>query len=430
MMKVPKKFITAKKPVNGPEIPPRPRFRCLNIFVLGVGVTILAQLLVFALGGGGWVKTGGQSDAPRAAVGLPVNPPGRWGQLEYTEVMLDRPDESFPVTPPPLREIRWFFKDHSREQLAALIGSCDLTGSQQALLLEPARGAARPGGFFLVPPPEVVRDMSTAARRKIYSVLAGSDANHYQRHPFRFHGGHLEERLALSKLSPASIQLIQKLTYPEGEATCFADSQLLEHLLPPAELKPSAELLSQTKTFLMKLRISSASDISALAKYWGRAGRGQAIRTMLKSMSHVPGGASISVAYFLPPFPRLRLHTYPDPALDRTPKAPDCFWTAMNFFNKEPDHRFFDPDHTRKVLATEYDRVSGGWVFGDLIMLQDEERFAQHMCVYVADGVVFTKNGAGPLQPWVLQKLSEMIAQYPSEKPLHQAGYRRKAALL
>ena len=100
----------------------------------------------------------------------------------------------------------------------------------------------------------------------------------------------------------------------------------------------------------------------------------------------------------------------------------------MNIFNSEPDNRFFDSNHIRKVLATEYSRVEGTREFGDLILLHDRTGQALHQCVFIADDVVFTKNGAGVLSPWVLQKLSNMMAQYPSDKPLHQVVYRRKAA--
>jgi hypothetical protein len=48
------------------------------------------------------------------------------------------------------------------------------------------------------------------------------------------------------------------------------------------------------------------------------------------------------------------------------------------------------------------------------------------MCVYVADDVVFTKNGANTIQPWVLMKMSEMLGTYEPERPFEVIVYRRK----
>lgn len=419
----------AKKNSGGPGKQARFGFPLFVFFALGAVVAFLAQFLVVAVSTGSWFTSRGKSNDPQTETVRKVEPDKRWGQLVSTKVLLNRPAESFPVIAPPRQAIRWFFKNYSRERLTSLVNACDLTAPQKAMLLEPARGEVRLDGYFLTPPLEAVRDMSALARKQLYSVLGQSAENHYQRNPFRYSPGQLEENLALSKLAPATIKLILKLTYLEGNSTCFGDSSLLEQLLSSEELALSARALSQTATFLLSLQVNSGTDIEALLKYWCRNGRGQALKPMLKSMVNVPGGTSISIVNFLPPFARVRLHTFPNPAVDHTPVPPDCFWTAMNFFNQEPDDRFFNPDHTRKVLATEYDRVSGEREFGDLILLHTADGFALHMCVYIEDDFVFTKNGAGPFQPWVFQKMSEMIAQYPSEKPLQLAVYRRKTAV-
>jgi len=105
----------------------------------------------------------------------------------------------------------------------------------------------------------------------------------------------------------------------------------------------------------------------------------------------------------------------------------DCFWSAMNFFSDEPDNRFFDSDHTQTILRTDYDKVrEGEKQFGDILLLLGPANKALHMCVYVADDVVFTKNGANTIQPWVLMKMSEMLGTYEPERPFEVIVYRRK----
>lgn len=143
-------------------------------------------------------------------------------------------------------------------------------------------------------------------------------------------------------------------------------------------------------------------------------------------MSRVPEGATINLSYFLPPFARLRLYTYPNPR-DTNVVHEDCFWSAMNFFNATPDDRFFDPEDIQKVLRSDYARVPDGTKrFGDVLLLLGKNNQALHMCVYLADDVEFTKNGANMQQPWVLMKLPEMLGEYQTEKPFEIITYRRK----
>ena len=135
----------------------------------------------------------------------------------------------------------------------------------------------------------------------------------------------------------------------------------------------------------------------------------------------------MNISYFLPSFARLRLYTYPKPTEHAVRE--DCFWTAMNFFNEQPDDGFFDPEYTQKILKTDYAQVPAGEKqFGDVLLLLASDRRALHMCVNIADDVVFTKNGFNTVQPWVLMKLSEMLASYEAERPFDVVIYRRRVA--
>ena len=48
------------------------------------------------------------------------------------------------------------------------------------------------------------------------------------------------------------------------------------------------------------------------------------------------------------------------------------------------------------------------------------------MCVYLADEVVFTKNGRDKIEPWVLMKLPDMLAWYKAKEPVQVAVYRAR----
>ena len=65
-------------------------------------------------------------------------------------------------------------------------------------------------------------------------------------------------------------------------------------------------------------------------------------------------------------------------------------------------------------------------MFGDLVVLLDNKSNGLHACVYIADDFVFTKNGANRLQPWVMMKMSDMLAYFYSQKPNRVVIYRCK----
>jgi hypothetical protein len=98
----------------------------------------------------------------------------------------------------------------------------------------------------------------------------------------------------------------------------------------------------------------------------------------------------------------------------------------MNFFNPVPDNRLFEPAFFRQTLDSNYARVDTNWAFGDVIAVGDAAGQLTHMCVYIADDVVFTKNGIDTLEPWRLMKIGEMMKTYGASGPTQLAGFRRK----
>jgi hypothetical protein len=70
--------------------------------------------------------------------------------------------------------------------------------------------------------------------------------------------------------------------------------------------------------------------------------------------------------------------------------------------------------------------VPTNWIYGDLILLVNQGSIAIHMCVYIADQVVFTKNGVDIHQPWVLMRLADMLRCYDLDQPFRVVAYRRK----
>lgn len=347
-----------------------------------------------------------------------------WQIWEYTTIKLERPDYTFPPSEIKPMDILWFFSRQTSEEVEQLFKTCDLDPVLEKSLLDKSRWKVQPDGVVVSPTAEAVRDLPLEARRKIYSLLRKEPANFFHFNPFRIPANELDEWLANSGLTPENQAVFRRVSWKEGDTILFYDYQLFEHIVAdPVEKRRVAKALSQIPALMMNLRVTPQTDVDAVVKYF-ESGRGREMKPFLESLKRLPDGRSINVAFFLPTFARVRLYTYPKIEPDKKPY--DCFYSAMNFFNEIPDERFLDPDFIQKTLQTEYYNVGTNFTFGDVLMLLEDGNKAIHMCVYIADNVVFTKNGAQDLQPWILLKLPDMLKIYQTDKPLQILAYRRK----
>ena len=258
----------------------------------------------------------------------------------------------------------------------------------------------------------VVWSLNSKARQQIYSALGRNQRNYPQRFPLRFSANGFEERLAQSGLNDRELDRIRRLAYTNSGTVCFTDLEAVRNVLPSHRFDDLIEAFYEVPAFMLRLHVSPDSDIDALVKYWGKGGREQLIRPLLKALARVPGGAAINVGHLMPPFARLRLYTFPDSWNDSTAPRQDCLFTALNFFNTTPDTNFLDGAYCQKVLDEEYAPVTESPVYGDLIVLVDSTGKAIHMAVYIAEEFVFTKNGVNHTQPWVLMRMADMMAIY------------------
>ena len=64
--------------------------------------------------------------------------------------------------------------------------------------------------------------------------------------------------------------------------------------------------------------------------------------------------------------------------------------------------------------------------YGDILEFLTAEGNAVHACVYIADDIVFTKNGEGMIKPWVLMWLSSVQKLYLRAPGMQVQGYRLK----
>jgi hypothetical protein len=364
--------------------------------------------------------------------------------LETIEFPLELPDEVLSLASPTQKGPRWWFPGYSLDKVATLLRSCTASESEVDQFLEGAEWeavAAYPPGLFrggvplaalasngvwVSPPPPLVLNLSAAARRRIHGVLATSELNPDQRYPSRFLPDVFRSQLARAGLPREKAAVVRQLAYKADDVLCLADWSVLHQLLAADEFARVLKSFSQTPTFVLRVRVPAEDEVDELADYWGGGGRLHAVKPLLEGLAKVPDIRSVRVSFFMPAFARTRLYTYPDPESGPAEPREDCLWTALNFFNDQPDNRYLDRDFAERALNAQFERCQSDPRLGDLVVLPAPTGGWVHMGVYIADGVVFTKGGVGRVQPWVLMKIPDMVMRFRSLSSAEPVIYARK----
>ena len=169
---------------------------------------------------------------------------------------------------------------------------------------------------------------------------------------------------------------------------------------------------------LVQLKIQPDSDVAAIARYRGRGRRSKDVTPLLESLARLPGGAKIDIAHLLPPFPRSLLYGFPLASDKPEDATHDCHWTSLNFLKERPDERLTNIDFVKQTLLNDYYPVAGEPDYGDIMVLVQPDGVVAHSSVYLAAGVVFTKNGSAFSVPWLLSNLDAVVAFYTVGPPL------------
>lgn len=401
-----------------------------------------ALLVLVLLGFGAWMLWRGV-DAFRAAPAGPEAPaslaealsgpddapprPGPWGELRIQRLTLERPDEfiSLPAGDPPVPA--WFFVGFTPAQLTQFLARVPLGAAAAQALGNPSAWQVRPDGVIVQPSRELVLGLSREARGALYNQLGRFPQNSAQFHVFKYRRERLAEWLDGSGLSKESRGLFEQYLYDQGASLCFADFFEVAGQLPTqAERRRLLKTLSREPALQVRLRVHGRSDLDALTRYWGRRGRAKDVRPLLEAVARTPAGGEVDVMALLPPFARQRLYAHPFPSEDPRDLQRDCTWSALNFFAETPDDRFGDPATALQAIGTDHYPVKDAPRFGDLVCLFDQDRRLLHTAVYLADRVVFTKNGAYHSQPWLLADFNDVVAHYSTTQGLQVVAYRSR----
>jgi hypothetical protein len=175
------------------------------------------------------------------------------------------------------------------------------------------------------------------------------------------------------------------------------------------------------------LRVSSSSDCAALAEYWTADDRRKDVVSLLRSLLELGDAGTLDLIHLLPPLARKLVNSYPPLELGRHGRMPDCHWSSLNFFNYEPQDCYLDSRLAASHLLENYECVERPYRYGDkLFFIDGPNGGSYHSCVYIADDLVFAKNGDNAANPWILTRLEDQKQVYLSGVAGHIQAYRRK----
>ncbi|HAV62660.1 MAG TPA: hypothetical protein DCY13_09870 [Verrucomicrobiales bacterium] len=349
-----------------------------------------------------------------------------WGTLELTPIYLERPDHLLESIDEYFGHRPWVFANAGIPELQRFFAAVDLTNDQRRWLADDSNWLVENGLISLLPPHDLVLQLSPEARRRIYLHLSAIPGNLFKNDPFLVPAARERHWFTDSGLSDETVQLVRSLMYPRGELLLFSDLAAVGSRIPVEERPRLVRTLSRVEAVQARLLITADSDLDAIGRYWGTGAGARTARAVLSALKRRPEGGRLDISYLLPPFARERLYTFPDPETDELAGLKDCFWTAMNFQSRLPDRRMLDPDFRIARLQENYDLVQDDPQLGDILVIKDAGGTAIHACVYIASGVVFTKNGASQFSPWVLMTFADMASYYDVGNPPRLTIHRQR----
>ena len=358
--------------------------------------------------------------------------PGPWGRLRCFYIYLEAPQSLVNEMPMPNTKPRWTLPASTASQLPQYFKDVGLSDSFRAALLDPKNQTVEGNVLHLFPPVPELENMPPRARELIYGELRKYQDNEFHYEPVRITTPTVEEFYATSKLSPDFIAKIAKMAYRYGDCLAFSDlPALLSHAQSESEVRAIFKGLTRTRSLMAHLELPDGTDLKPLIDYWTtrQPPRLKDVEPLMQSIADTHGAERLGLAHLLPAQARKLLYTNPSLEFAREGIQPDCHWTSLNFFNFTSQNYLLSEKLAASSVLQKYAPVKTANQFGDILFFMNRETGgAQHSCVYVADGLVFTKNGRNALQPWLLMKLDDLKKMYLHGPVDRILAYRQKDA--
>lgn len=351
---------------------------------------------------------------------------GPWGTIEYFHIFLDPPDSYF--SEKLFGEVtEWAFPECDQAAVEAFL---------RARGIEPAKiGAAgswvrASNGIILRPGEEFLRSMSPEIRQAFYPALLKHSGDRSHLSEFVIDRGAFRENTDGLDIPESIIDLVETRSVSLGRKKVFTETAFAMKLAGDRDTKlRTLKALARSRSLVGRLRVDSETPLEKVAEWWTAGPNRTRAMPMLRAALQMRGVDSIDLLHLLPPVPRRLLNTYPELREVINGLAPDCYWTAMNFFSETASSRYLDESLPRQYYFVEdFDQASPPRRFGDVVVLVNrrENRFV-HAYIHIADDIVYTKNGSGKFFPHVLMREEDLLQRYLESDELVAEIYRFRA---
>jgi hypothetical protein len=345
---------------------------------------------------------------------------GPWGELLVRDIEIERPRELVAAETADTPPETWTFRAAPPADVRSLLVANGLPEDDAARALAPDHVRLAGSDTIVEPGDDFLLSLAQDKRRRLYEALHGRGVSAHIDSPYIFPGATIDALYEDKHLAPDDVRVLRKLVYPVADATELSDFETLLRAIPTPERRVEmARALSRQSAVLARICIRRDTDVDKIVGYWGGMENVHAndVRPLLESLKAEPHGGTMSLVYLLPPFAREHLYTFPI----RKPGDPgmDCHWTTFNFSRMPPDDRFDDPAYTARYIDENYYSIDAPGLYGDIVLLVDQQPKIQHSAVFLADDLVFTKYGLNDRQAWMIVHVRDMLAAYPHMKAVY-----------
>lgn len=373
----------------------------------------------------------GSQNAAFTAESQPADAPPPWGRLVRTPIYLEASRFVVDSLPLPNTQPRWSFQDDEMHLVPQLLRESGLPQALVEALTQPNRTIVADGWFHLFPSPADILSLDHDTRSRLYTLLGRHETNEYYHSPVFILTDTVEDWYRSSRLRKDLVQLISRLACRRKSVWTFSDIPLLiSQAQSDSEARQIFKTCTRTRSYLVRLDVGSTTDATAVKNYWTIGGGGvrrKDIEPFIESIQETGEELRLDLAHILPPLVRKLLYSYPGPEHAAQGMLPDCHWTALNFYNYEAHSYLLDPRLATSKVLEDFEPVEPPYRYGDILFFLDNKAGdAFHSCVYLAEDLVFTKNGRNFLAPWIISTLDDVSRVYLSTTEGHLQAYRKK----
>ena len=374
------------------------------------------------------LATGTPSAQPPAKSAPYESSAGPWGKLVGDYIYLEAPPALVEGFALPSTQTRWTLPATSEATIPKIFADAGLSEDQIKPLIA---SLVREGEYVhILPTLDFVSNLPTGIRAAIYKELAKVSSNEYHVDPVLIFGTSIDEWYRTSKLRPELIQKIKQLSYVRGETIAFSDIPvLLNFAQSDSEARLIFKACTRTRSLMIRLQLDKNTNVTDLLSYWsfGVGIRRKDIEPIIQSIIESDTLKDLGLSHILPAQPRKLLYTYPGLDMAKNGLLPDCHWTSLNFYNFDPHQYLLDSRLATSQVLENFIPIDAPYQFGDVLFFLDNATGdAFHSCVFLADTLVYTKNGRNLLSPWVIMTIEDVKKVYLFRGNGRVQGFRRK----